>query len=195
MRRRLLPAVSRRERWRRAWNDHFETHGRERQFVGTAGFLLAFSTARAVTHAIKAGVGPFHNIGGKGGTHIHHMTFGIVGDLLVGYLWMLQVAVHEHPSPWGSRATSFLWGAGAALTLDEFALWLNLEDDYWTDKGRESIDAVVIFGSLLALSALGGGVVQRYVKRIEEDRRGRLRGRVAAAARQRRRDARQLLAG
>ncbi|MGI8559233.1 MAG: hypothetical protein ACR2ND_13185 [Solirubrobacteraceae bacterium] len=49
-----------------------------------------------------------------------------------------------------------LYGAGFALTLDEFALWLNLEDDYWTDKGRESIDAVVVFGSLLGLSALGG---------------------------------------
>ncbi len=56
--------------------------------------------------------------------------------------------------------------AGAALTLDEFALWLNLEDDYWTAKGRESIDAVVIFGSLLSLSALGGGVLPRFVRRV-----------------------------
>jgi hypothetical protein len=39
--------------------------------------------------------------------------------------------------------------------LDEFALWLNLEDDYWTKQGRESIDVVVLFGSLLVLSVLG----------------------------------------
>ena len=48
--------------------------------------------------------------------------------------------------------TSLVYGSGAALTLDEFALWLNLEDDYWTKQGRESIDAVVLFGSLLSLS-------------------------------------------
>jgi hypothetical protein len=49
------------------------------------------------------------------------------------------------------------YGSGAALTLDEFALWLNLEDDYWTKQGPESIDAVVLFGSLLSLSVLGKG--------------------------------------
>jgi hypothetical protein len=48
----------------------------------------------------------------------------------------------------------------AALTLDEFALWLNLEDDYWTSQGRESIDAVVIFGSLLALAAANRDLVR-----------------------------------
>ena len=50
-----------------------------------------------------------------------------------------------------------VYGSGAALTLDEFALWLNLEDDYWTVQGRESIDAVVLFGSLLSMSVLGRG--------------------------------------
>lgn len=58
------------------------------------------------------------------------------------------------------------YGAGAALTLDEFALWLNLEDDYWNGKGRESIDAVVLFGSLLAIGALGGGVMQKFAERV-----------------------------
>ena len=53
---------------------------------------------------------------------------------------------------------------GAALTLDEFALWLNLEDDYWTAQGRESIDAVVIFGSLLSLSVLGRGFLKELVR-------------------------------
>jgi hypothetical protein len=44
------------------------------------------------------------------------------------------------------------YGIGAALTLDEFALWLNLDAaDYWSSQGRESIDAVVLFGALLAI--------------------------------------------
>ena len=106
------------------------------------------------------------NIGGKGGTHIHHMTFGIIGNLIVGYMWILQLGTAAHPSPRLSRITSFLFGAGAALTLDEFALWLNLEDDYWTSKGRESIDAVVLFGTMLSLGALGGGVLPKFGKRI-----------------------------
>ena len=60
--------------------------------------------------------------------------------------------------------TSLVYGAGAALTLDEFALWLNLEDDYWTKQGRESIDAVVLFGSLLSLSVLGKGFLTELLR-------------------------------
>jgi hypothetical protein len=81
------------------------------------------------------------------------MTFGIVGLLTVGYLWLLEIGVSEQRS--ASRVTSIVYGSGAALTLDEFALWLNLEDVYWAKQGRESIDAVVLFGSLLSLSILG----------------------------------------
>ncbi len=50
---------------------------------------------------------------------------------------------------------SILYGVGAALTLDEFALWLNLANVYWSREGRESIDAVVLFGSLLAIGTWG----------------------------------------
>ena len=94
---------------------------------------------RAITHAIRAERGPFRNIT-PGGRHIHHMTFGITGLLSVGYLWLLEIGINEQR--WASRATAIGYGAGAALTLDEFALWLNLADDYWTKQGRESIDAV-----------------------------------------------------
>ncbi len=98
------------------------------------------------------------------------MTFGIIGNLIVGYLWVLQVGTQRDPSPLASRITSVTYGAAAALTLDEFALWLNLEDDYWTGKGRESIDAVVLFGSLLAIGALGGGVMQKFAERVSKSR-------------------------
>jgi hypothetical protein len=50
---------------------------------------------------------------------------------------------------------SILYGVGAALTLDEFALWLNLANVYWSPEGRESIDAVILFGSLLAIGTWG----------------------------------------
>ena len=56
---------------------------------------------------------------------------------------------------------SILYGVGAALTLDEFALWLNLRADaYWSAEGRSSIDAILLFGSLLAASAWGAPLFQ-----------------------------------
>jgi len=151
---------------RKAYSAHFDEHRRERQFIASIGFFVTFALTRGITHAIRANKGPFRNIGGKNGTHIHHMTFGIIGLLVVGYLWILQLGIQNKPSARLSRITSYFYGAGAALTLDEFALWLNLEDDYWTAKGRESIDAVVIFGTLLTISALGGGILPEFRKRL-----------------------------
>ena len=147
---------------RSLYRKHFEDHRRERQLHSTFSFFLTFAGTRAITHAIRAGKGPFKNVT-PGGRHIHHMTFGIVGLLAVGYLWMLEVGTRD-PNRWTSRITSSLYGSGAALTLDEFALWLNLEDDYWTQKGRESIDAVVLFGALLGLSAIGKDFVRELAK-------------------------------
>jgi hypothetical protein len=133
---------------------HFGDRRKERQLFSTGAFFITFATVRGITHAIRAERGPFKNIT-PGGRHIHHMTFGITALLSVGYLWLLEVGIDEHRR--GSRITSAVYGSGAALTLDEFALWLNLEDDYWTKQGRESIDAIALFGSLLTMSVLGKG--------------------------------------
>jgi len=34
-------------------------------------------------------------------------------------------------------------------------LWLNLKDVYFAREGRSSFDAIILFGSLLAISTLG----------------------------------------
>jgi hypothetical protein len=140
---------------------HFGDRRKERQLFSTGSFFVTFAAVRAITHAIRAERGPFRNIT-TGGRHLHHMTFGIVGLLAVGYLWMLEIGINEER--WGSRATACAYGSGAALTLDEFALWLNLEDVYWAKQGRESIDAVVLFGSLLSLSVLGKGFAKELLR-------------------------------
>jgi hypothetical protein len=139
---------------RSLYDKHFCDRRKERQLFATGAFFATFATVRLITHAIRAERGPFRNIT-PGGRHIHHMTFGIAGLLTVGYLWMLEIGVREDRR--SSQITAAVYGAGTALTLDEFALWLNLEDDYWTKQGRESIDAVGLFGSLLLLSVLGRG--------------------------------------
>jgi hypothetical protein len=143
------------QRVRELYREHFSDRHRERQLVAAVAFYLAFTTVRLLTHSIRAGRGPFHNVD-VGGRHIHHLVWGIMLLLIVGYGWLLQIGtdIRSH-SRWPGRTMSFLYGVGAALTLDEFALWLNLRDVYWERQGRESIDAVLLFGALLAIGLLG----------------------------------------
>jgi len=101
---------------------------------------------------IRAGVGPFHNVTTSGGLHVHHLVWGILLLLLVGYVWLLEIGVG---SSWIASLTAILFGVGAALTLDEFALFLNLRDVYWERQGRESVDAVLIFAGLLSAGIWG----------------------------------------
>jgi hypothetical protein len=152
----LALRVALRDRLGALYRRHFSEARRERLFLSTVAFYGAFALVRAITHAIRAGVGPFHDVS-EGGVHIHHLVWGIGLLLGVGYLWLLQIgagdAAGSRPL---SRLTAVLYGTGAALTLDEFALWLLLRDVYWSREGRESVDAVLVFGALLSAGLLGG---------------------------------------
>ena len=130
---------------------HFREERRERLFLASVAFLLTFGIVRAITHMIRAGVGPFHNVT-SGGLHIHHLVWGILLLLVVGYVWLVEIGVG---SSWVASLTAIAFGIGAALALDEFALWLNLSDVYWEQKGRASIDAVLIFAGLLSVGVWG----------------------------------------
>jgi hypothetical protein len=143
-------------RYREIYREHFAHPHRERQLVAALAFYVTFAGVRVLTHAIRRGRGPFHNVE-AGGIHIHHLVWGILLLLLVGYGWLLQFGTDiRAKSRWPGRLMALLYGVGAALTLDEFALWLNLQDVYWERQGRVSIDAVVLFGALLAIGAAGG---------------------------------------
>jgi hypothetical protein len=133
---------------------HFSEPRRERAFLSATGFTLAFGTCRAITHAIRAGKGPFRNMS-AGGTHIHHSTPGILGLLGIGYVWTYRWGLGDGHR-WGSRLSAAMYGVASALTLDEFALWVDHHDDYWDRQGRKSIDAVAIFAGLLTMGAAGG---------------------------------------
>src|SRR3954451_16866084 len=113
-------------------------------------YLSTFLVTRLVTRAIRTGRGPFRNAS-VGGVHLHHEVYGIF--LLLG-TGLVQLTYRPGP-PW-LYVVAALFGVGAALTLDEFALWLHLEDVYWTREGRSSVDAVLIalvVGTLLLLGA------------------------------------------
>ena len=111
-----------------------------RALVGwmVAAFLMTFLVTRAVTRAIRRGSGPFRDAS-VGGIHLHHEVYGIF--LLLG-TGTAEFAYQPGP-PW-LQVLAASFGVGAALTLDEFALWLRLEDVYWAREGRSSVDAVLV---------------------------------------------------
>jgi hypothetical protein len=74
-----------------------------------------------------------------GGLHIHHLVWGISLLLVSGFVSFAT----EFTTPW-TQITAVGFGIGAGLTLDEFALWLRLEDVYWASEGRASLDAIVL---------------------------------------------------
>ena len=128
---------------------HIRETRRRRLLLATFSFGTTFAFTRALTWSIHNNIGPFHDVH-IGGRHIHHLVWGILGLLGIGLAWVLELGEGEDRlSVFFGRFLSLLYGACAALTLDEFALWLNLEDVYWLKEGRQSIDALIIFGSLL----------------------------------------------
>jgi hypothetical protein len=129
---------------------------RQRMFLASVSFLFTFVGVRILVHRIVNHEGHFQWVVVHG-HHIHHLVWGILILLLVGYGWLLDLGRSHSPlSIFFSRLMSVGFGVGAALTLDEFALWLDLEPDaYWSDAGRLNIDAIILFGALLAVGAGG----------------------------------------
>jgi hypothetical protein len=134
-----------------AYQTHIEAAGKELHFLILLAFLLSWGFIRTSAHMIHAQVSWWPgNVQTKGGTHIHHLVWGILLILSMGYIG-LSFGLE---SPW-IELVAIGFGIGMGLTLDEFALWLNLQDVYWTEKGRQSIDAVIVATCLLVIALLG----------------------------------------
>lgn len=126
-----------------------------RLFLASVSFFVTFLGVRLLVAAITHHIGPFGWVE-VGGRHIHHLVWGILILLAVGYAWLAEAGSGSTPtSIFVGRLLAILYGVGAALTLDEFALWLNLANVYWSPQGRESIDAVILFGAALAVGTWG----------------------------------------
>ena len=144
---RLLDSIS------RAYDHGIRAPGKETHFLVLIAFLISFGFIRTSAHLIRAQVSWWPgNVRTKGGTHVHHLVWGILLLLASGYV---GVAI-DPDSPW-RQIVAAVFGVGMGLTLDEFALWLNLEDVYWSEKGRQSIDAVMVAATLIAITLLGLG--------------------------------------
>jgi len=168
----LLALLFSRGRLRGIYRQEFQETRRERLFLASLGFFVTAMVVRGITLAIHYDVGPFHNIS-MHGRHIHHMVWGILLLLLVGYSWLMEVGTGSiGRSHWMGRLTSMLYGVAAALILDEFALWLNLSDVYWQRQGRESYEALAIFGSLLGMGLFGARLFRGLVGELFGRSRG-----------------------
>jgi hypothetical protein len=135
----------------RAYDVEIQVPGKEVHFLILLAFVLSFGFIRTSAHMIRAQVSWWPgNVQTKSGTHVHHLVWGILLLLTMGYV---GIAVAPG-SPW-REFVAIAFGIGMGLTLDEFALWLNLQDVYWSEKGRQSIDAVIVTTVLLAIALLG----------------------------------------
>ena len=134
-----------------------------RLFLASVSFFITFLFVRLLVASITHHIGPFGYVE-MGGRHIHHLVWGILMLLVTGYFTLNEAGTKDEPlSLLISRLLAIGYGVGAALTLDEFALWLNLDAlAYWSREGRESIDAVVLFGALLAVGTWGAPLFQRW---------------------------------
>jgi hypothetical protein len=137
--------------------------GREPEFLFFVAFLATFAFIRTSAHLIHAQVSWWPGNVNVGGTHIHHLVWGILLLLIIGY-----VAVAIAPgSPW-KEIIAVLFGIGTGLTLDEFALWLDLEDVYWSAQGRRSIDAVIVAAAVSGMVLVGFNAWVDIAKKVED---------------------------
>jgi hypothetical protein len=125
------------------------------QLTILVSFLITFASTRAVTHLQKAEFLPIQ----QGELHIHHLVPGIFLVLISGYLG-ISFWNHEQLRYY----MAILFGIGAALTIDEFALWLHLDDVYWALEGRISIDAMIIVTTILSICYVGA-VISIHLKK------------------------------
>jgi len=133
-----------------AYDRGIQAPGKEAHFLVLLAFILSFGFIRTSAHMIRAQVKWWPGNVEVGGTHIHHLVWSIVTMMIMGYIGVTIAP----PSPWHEIVAVF-FGIGMGLALDEFALWLDLKDVYWSEQGRKSIDAVIIAATITGMILVG----------------------------------------
>lgn len=155
----LHPGFHLRKRVVAAYQQHVD-YRREAALRMWAAFILTFLFLRFLTFGIRYHFLPARNIVTSGGLHIHHFVWGILILLLVGFLGITIDSPRLHA--W--LALGF--GIGAALVIDEYALWLNLRDVYWGREGEVSVTAAILIAALLGLYYAADRFWNQVVKEI-----------------------------
>jgi hypothetical protein len=132
------------------WQRNIIEPGKLPLLLALTAFVMTFLITRLVTRMIRAGKGPFGNVESAGGVHIHHVVPGIVLTFVGGFGAVASAQHGFAPGLW-----AVIFGIGAGLVLDEFALILHLDDVYWTEAGRQSVEVVVVTAALVGLVLIG----------------------------------------
>jgi hypothetical protein len=134
------------------WSNQILADEKQGLFLVLVGFILSFAFIRMSTRLMRSPRVPWWpgSVVSDGGVHLHHLVFGIVTMMIAGTLGLAALG----DSPY-TEICAFFFGVGAGLTIDEFALWVYLDDVYWAEQGRASIDATVIAAAGMMLILLG----------------------------------------
>jgi hypothetical protein len=134
------------------WRDDVVGEHREGVFLVLAGFILSFAFIRMSTRIMRSPRFAWWpgSVVSDSGVHVHHLVFGICLMILAG---TIGFASYDVP-PW-FEISAALFGIGVGLTIDEFALWVYLDDVYWSEEGRKSVDATVIAAAGMLLLLFG----------------------------------------
>lgn len=132
--------------------DSLVEHDEQGIFLVLAGFVLSFAFIRMSTRLMRSPRVSWWpgSVVSDSGVHLHHLVFGIVTMMIAGTLGFAALG----NSPY-VEICAFAFGVGAGLTIDEFALWVYLDDVYWAEEGRSSIDATVIAAAGMFLILIG----------------------------------------
>jgi hypothetical protein len=134
------------------WLDQVVGEHREGVFLVLVGFILSFAFIRMSTRLMRSPRFSWWpgSVVSDSGVHVHHLVFGICLMMLAGTIGFASYSA----APW-FEISAALFGIGAGLTIDEFALWVYLEDVYWAEQGRQSVDATVIAAAGMLLLLFG----------------------------------------
>ena len=133
------------------WENQLVEHERQHVFLVLVGFIGSFAFIRMSTRLMRSPKVPWWpGSVSTGGVHVHHLVFGIIAMMIAGTLGF--AAAGHSPT---TEICALLFGIGIGLTIDEFALWVYLDDVYWAEEGRSSIDATVIAAGAMGLVVLG----------------------------------------
>ncbi len=133
------------------YSEHIIVPGKQALFLMFVAFIVTFLFIRFSVRMIRAEVSWWPGNVQPGGLHIHHVIFGLTFMLTAG---VLVFAPGTWESPWW-EILGALFGIGAALVLDEFALVLHLDDVYWSEKGRLSVEVIALCIGLIGMLVLG----------------------------------------
>ena len=129
---------------------HIQDPGKQPLLLLLLGFIVSFLFIRFSVRMIRRGVRWWPGNVTPGGLHIHHVVFGMFFLLVGGIGTFTTSGTH----PW-IDVFGLIFGIGCGLALDEFALLLHLEDVYWSEQGRKSVDAVIVGILLTGLLLVG----------------------------------------